>query len=233
MNRALASALVLASLAAPAAAHATEMGLPTAGFHTVPFVVRVGIAGDSTMYQFQDATDPTKTYNAAFATGGAVAAVGILKRVEVNGGIGAAGFNSYQNTFGAPDGTYKFYTAGLRVTVWKSEELPVQVGGGAQLAWWNHDNLISSGERTLVVGASWRPIEGNVVFGGGEYFTVGSGAAVDAKIETTPVKLVASGGALYGGYRLRLGIFVLQAEGRLEMPDPSRHQIGAMAGLEI
>ena len=214
-------------------AAATEMGLPTAGFHKAAVDLRFGFSGDTTMYRFRDASNDAATYDASFATGGAVVALGLFHKFEINGGAGIAGFNSYSNAFGAPDGRYKFYTVGVRGTFYEMEGAPIQFGGGLQVAWWNHNGLISSGERTAIVGASWRPFQGNVFFAGGEYFTVGSGAAVDAKIGSTPVSLISDGEALYAGYRLRVAIFVLQVEGRVEVPEITRHGLGAMAGIEF
>lgn len=228
---ALATALLLSSGARSATA--TEMGLPTAGFHEAPVDVRVGLMGDSIMYRFHPDGDPATNYDASFATGGVTAAIGFFGKFEINGGAGIAGFNDYANTFGAPDGRYKFYTAGVRGTFYEVPDAPIQFGGGLQAAWWNHNDLISSGERTAVLGASWRPFKGNVFFAGAEYFNVGSGAAVDAKIETTPVHLVTDGEALYGGYRLRVAIFVLEVEGRIEVPEIGRHGFGGMAGIEF
>ena len=225
------AALLLSSAARIATA--TEMGLPTAGFHEAAVDVRFGLMGDSIMYRFHPSTDPATNYDASFATGGVTAAVGLFRKVEINAGAGIAGFNDYANTFGAPDGRYKFYTVGVRGTFYEIPDEPVQFGGGVQIAWWNHNNLISSGERTATLGVSWRPVKGNVVFAGAEYFSVESGAAVDAKVNTTPVFLVTDGEAIYAGYRLRAAIFVLEVEGRIEVPDPSRHGFGGMAGIEF
>ena len=102
-----------------------------------------------------------------------------------------------------------------------------------QAAWWNHNGLIGSGERTLVAGFAWKPVLGNVIFGGAEYFSVGSGAGVDATLDGTPLSLETAGEALYGGYRGRLGIFVLEVEGRVEVPTLDRHGLGFMAGIEL
>src|SRR4051812_8584612 len=229
MRLAFAAALLLLS----STATATEMGLPTAGFHDKPVDLRFGLMGDSIMYRFHPVGDPTTNYDASFATGGATVALGLFRKFEVNGGIGIAGFNDYENTFGAPDGRYKFYTIGVRGTFYEIPNEPVQFGGGLQLAWWNHNKLISSGERTALLGVAWRPFKGNVFSAGAEYFNVGSGAAVDAAVNTTPVSLETNGEALFASYRLRAAIFVLQVEGRIEVPDVSRHGLGAMAGIEF
>lgn len=233
MRNLLVPFVFLCSMLAAAEGLATDLGPPAAGFDGGGFTMRLTLKGSTTQYLLTDASDPNAEYRASFATGGAEAAFGFQDRVRLLATFGVGGFNGYNQAFTAPDGTYKVYGGGVRVTAFRPQALDVELGGGANLTWWEEDGQVAAGEWTLLGGLAARPLPGFVLYGGLQYFSVGGTQAVPATVNTTPVRLQGEGYAGYGGAEFRLGILSARLEARAEVPTLQRTGFGLSAGFEF
>lgn len=233
--RATAFGFVLLAMLPTRKVFGTELGLPTAGFHKGPVDVRGAVSVDSTMYSLHDANDVNATYTGSFLNVNLVGSIGILERVEFNLQSGSGGFNGYNQPPGSPDGSYRTYGGGARVTVWRSDDVPIEIGGGLQLAWWQKAGTpdVASGDRTLLVGASAHPFAGSVVYGGFLHYSIGASVPVPATVGTSDVLVAGSGYCLYGGYQLRLGLLSARIEARAEAPTFHRTGVGGSVGIEF
>ncbi len=218
----------------PQLGFATDLGPPAAGFDGSGFTLRPTIKGTTSMYSLTRDDDPTGPgYRASFATGGVEGAFGVQDRVRIVANIGVGGFNGYNQPLGGPDGTYKVYGGGARVTVLRMKAAPVELGGGLNLSWWERQGAVAAGEWTLLAGGAVRVVPGHVLYGGGQYFTVGGTQRVMAQIDTAEVALHGEGMAIYGGYEARLAFLSARIEVRAEAPTFHRTGYGFSLGLEF
>lgn len=215
----------------PSMAAATDLGPAPAGFDRDGFTLRGTLKGTSSQYSLE-ADDGTK-YETSFAFAGAEAALGLQDRVRVVGMVGAGGFTGYNQPTTAPDGSYLVFGGGGRVTLYRSKMLPVELGAGANLTFWQHEETLASGEWTGMLGAAARITPGNVIYGGAQYYTIGSSTRPEAEVNDTVVSLKGAAPALYGGYELRLAILSLRAEVRGEAPTWRRLGFGFSAGFDL
>lgn len=232
MLRGMRHALPLAILLfAPALASATDLGPAPAGFDRDGFTLRGTMKATSSQYLLQ--ADDGTTYKSSFAFAGAEAAFGIQDRVRVLAVAGVGGFNGYDQPLTAPDGNYGVFGAGARVTVWRGKMLPIELGGGLNLTWWQREERIASGEWTALFGGAMRLTPGNVVYGGAQYYTIGSSTRPQAEVGGTVVNLTSDAPALYAGWELRLVVLSLRAEVRGEAPTWRRLGFGFSAGFDF
>jgi len=222
---------VLAALAVPALASATDLGPAPAGFDRDGFTLRGTLKATSQQYLLQ-ADDGTE-YKSSFAFAGAEAAFGIQDRVRFVGMAGIGGFNGYDQPLTAPDGNYSVFGGGVRVTAWRGKRLPMELGGGVNLTWWQRDDRLASGEWTAMAGGAIRVTPGNVIYGGAQYYTIGSSTRPQAEVGGTVVNLKGDAPALYGGWELRLLLLSLRAEVRGEAPTWRRLGFGVSAGFDF
>lgn len=224
----IASPLVL--LLVPCAAFATDLGPAPAGFDRDGFTLRGTMKATAAQYALH--ADDGTTYEASFSTAGAELAFGVQDRVRVLGFAGVGGFTGY-DTVAAPDGSYGVFGAGGRVTVWRSKHLPVELGGGVNLTWWNRDDRVASGEWTALGGGAVRVTPGNVIYAGAQYWFVGRSTRPQAEVGDVVVHLDGDAPALYGGWELRLALVSLRAEVRGEAPTWRRLGFGFSAGFDL
>ena len=229
--RSLLSAAALAFAFAPSPATATDLGPAPAGFDRDGITLRGTVKATSAQYRLE--ADDGTTYKSSFAFAGAEAAFGVQDRVRFTGMAGVGGFNGYDQPLTAPDGKYGVFGAGARVTVYRSKLLPIELGGGANLTWWSREDHLSSGEWTLIAGGAARLTPGNVLYGGAQYYMIGSSTRPQAKVEDVVVSLKGSGAALYGGWELRLALLSLRAEIRGEAPTWRRLGFGLSMGFDL
>lgn len=222
--------LLLLALA-PAVASGTDLGPAPAGFDRDGFTMRGTLKTTSSQYLLQ--ADDGTTYKSSFAFAGAEVAFGVQDRVRVVGLAGVGGFNGYDQPLTAPDGSYGVFGGGGRVTIWRGKLLPVELGGGVNLTWWQRDDRIASGEWSAMFGGAARLTPGNVVYGGAQYYTIGSSTRPQAKVGGTVVNLKGDAPALYAGWELRLVLLSLRAEVRGEAPTWRRLGFGFSAGFDF
>lgn len=218
----------------PRLGFATDLGPPAAGFDSGGFTLRATLKGTSSQYSLQRDDRPAEDpgFRTSFATGSVEGAFGVQDRVRVIAHYGIGGFNDY-STPGAPDGTYKVYGGGARVTVMRLKNAPIEIGGGLSLAWWERDAAIFAGEWTVLAGGALRIVPGHVVYGGAQYYTVGGTQSVIAEIEGVEVGVNGEAAALYGGYEMRLAILSARIEFRAEAPVFHRTGFGLSVGMEF
>ena len=214
----------------PATAFATDLGPAPAGFDRDGFTLRGTLKASTAQYALE--ADDGTTYETSFATAGAELAFGVQDRVRVVGFAGAGGFAGY-DTVAAPDGSYGVYGAGGRVTVWRSRHLPLELGGGLNLTWWNRDERLASGEWTVLGGGAVRVTPGNVIYAGAQYYVIGRSTRPQAEVGGVVVHLDGAAPALYGGWELRLALLSLRAEIRGEAPTWRRLGFGMSAGFDL
>lgn len=222
--------VVLAALL-PAIASATDLGPAPAGFDRDGFTLRGTLKASSAQYDLE--ADDGTHYKTSFAFGGVEGAFGIQDRVRVVGLVGAGGFTGYNQPTTAPDGSYLVFGGGTRVTLWRGKMLPIELGAGANVTFWQREERLASGEWTAMLGGAARITPGNVLYGGAQYYTVGSSTRPEAEVGGTVVSLKGDAPALYGGYELRLAILSLRAEVRGEAPTWRRLGFGFSAGFDF
>lgn len=217
--------------AVPTLAGATDLGPAPAGFDRDGFTLRGTVKATSQQYLLQ--ADDGTNYESSFTFGGAEVAFGIQDRIRVLAVVGVGGFTGYNQPLTAPDGSYLVYGAGGRVTLWRGKTFPVELGGGLNVTFWEREERIASGEWTAMFGGAARLTPGNVIYGGAQYYTIGSSTRPQAEVGGTIVNLKGGAPALYAGWELRLVVLSLRAEVRGEAPTWHRLGFGVSAGFDF
>lgn len=224
-------ALAFLVIAFPSLSAATDLGPAPAGFDEDGFTLRGTLKTTAAQYELK--ADDGTTYRTSFAYAGAEVSFGLQDRVRLLANAGAGGFNGYNQPLASPDGSYAVFGAGARVTFFRSQILPVELGGGLNLTWWRRQERIASGEWTALIGGAARVTPGNVLYAGGQYYLVGRGTRPEAEVGGTVVLLEGDAPALYAGWELRLTLMSLRAELRAEAPTWRRLGFGLSAGFEL
>ena len=125
------------------------------------------------------------------------------------------------------------FGGGARVTLWRPKALPFELGGGLNVTWWQRQDRLASGEWTAMFGGAARVTPGNVIYGGAQYYTIGTSTRPQAEVGGTVVSLKGGAPALYAGWELRLVLLSLRAEIRGEAPTWRRLGLGFSAGFDF